>query len=420
MHTEQSNDLLSNRESLSDAAPPRASGRGARVAMFVVVVLLLGFGAFLGVRVKQALARKEALVGERAAAQAAVLKKAPAVLVHPVATQWKPRIDVTGTLRPWREGEVAFTVGGQLLRINVGVGDAVRVGQPLAILDTTRVVAEVGVADAQTRAAKANLSRAEDQLKRTEALVNSKSIAEAEVTQAREQVELMKAQLEGANASARVAKTGELQHTLYAPFAGIVTKAPTAVGVVLQPAAPLVRIEDLSRFRLSASLGEEDASIVKMGAPVDVTYRDRQVKGRVTAIVPSLDQATRRAPIEIEVDNDPKNPLLAYGFVRASVLGEGELSVFRLPPTARRPGSQDELVKVVDGKAQIIHVPHSLDEGGAWMVTRGVTAADAIVLSPDSDVKDGDPIDLAPAASSAVAAPAAPSAAPPAAAASGK
>jgi RND family efflux transporter MFP subunit len=397
MQGHSSNELLSTSQALTDApsaAPTSGSGRGTRVAMFVVVLMLLGLGGFLSVRVKQAMAKKESLASERAVAQAAIMKKPPVETAHPVATTWKPRVELTGTLRPWREGDVAFTVGGQLLSINVGVGQSVRAAQVLATLDTTLVVAEVGVATAQTRAAQANLALAEDNLKRTEALVASKSIPEAQVLQAREQVALMRAQLDGAHASARVAQTGEQRHTLYAPFAGVVTKAPTAIGTVLQPAAPIVRIEDLSRFRLSANVGEEDASIVKVGAPVDVTYRDRQVKGRVTAVVPSLDQATRRAPIEIEVDNDPKNPLLAYGFVRAAVLGEGELAVLRVPPTARRPGSQDEVVKVEAGRARIVHVPHALDADGSWMVTRGLSASDVIVLSPDADVKDGDPVEL--------------------------
>jgi RND family efflux transporter MFP subunit len=204
----------------------------------------------------------------------------------------------------------------------------------------------------------------------------------------------MKARLDAAAAQARVAQTGQGQHTLIAPFAGVVTKAPTGVGAVLMPAVPIIHIEDLSRLRLNGTLGEEDVSLVKVGALVDVAYRDRQVQGKVTALVPSLDQATRRAPVEVAVDNDPKNPILAYGFVRATVQGDHEVSVIRVPATARRPGSQDEVVTVVDGRAHLLHVPHLVDTDGSWMVTRGLTVNDTLVLSPDGDVKDGDAIEL--------------------------
>src|SRR5205814_64272 len=109
---------------------------------------------------------------------------------------------------------------------------------------------------------------------------------------------------------------------------------------------PLVRLEDVSRFRLSATLNEDDAPLVIVGQAVTVTYRDRSVSGKVIAVVPSLDQATRRAPIEIEVPNDPANPLLGWSFVRARIDGAGEVPVVRVPGTTRRPGSQREIVKV--------------------------------------------------------------------------
>src|SRR5262249_14220690 len=151
-------------------------------------------------------------------------------------------------------------------------------------------------------------------------------------------VALARAQLDGAQANARLAKTGAGLHTISAPFKGIVTRAPTSPGSVVQPGTPLVHVEDTSRLRLSASLGEEEVPLVKLGAPVSVTYRDRSVTGKVTAVVPSLDPATRRAPVEIEVPNDEANPLLAWSFVRGRIESRAEVPVLKLPGAARRPG----------------------------------------------------------------------------------
>jgi hypothetical protein len=164
-------------------------------------------------------------------------------------------------------------------------------------------------------------------------------------------------------------------------------------------------VEDLSRFRLSATLGEDEADLVKVGATVSVDYRDRKVSGKLITLVPSLDQATRRAPVEIEVPNDPKEPLLGYGFVRASIEGARELDVVRVPSTARRPGSQDEIVKVVDGKAKIVHAPHAVDGDGSWIVLRGLSADDTIQIGPSDDVRDGDPIATEAAAGTSAPAP---------------
>lgn len=373
-----------------------SSGRGAKVGLIVVVALGLGFAGLLGVRIKQASDRRDAVASERAAAQGKAVAKEPLRVVAPTPTRWMPRVDVTGTLKPWSEADVGFETGGRLVRVGVAVGDEVKAGQLLAVLDASRAVAQVGQAESQVRAAEANLALAQDQLRRTEALAASKSVPEAQVEQARQQVALARAQLDGAQASTRLAKTGAGQSSIVAPFAGVVTKAPTGIGSVVNPGVPLVHIEDTSRFRLSATVGEEDVPLVSVGAPVKVVYRDRIVDGKVIAVVPSLDQATRRAPVEIEVPN-ADHKLLAWGFVRARIQGSGEVDAVRLPAAARRPGSQDEVVKVEGGKARIAKVSFAVDQDGSLVVQRGLGPTDQVLLSPSVELRDGDPVDVAPA-----------------------
>ena len=388
-------EAMTPESSVTEPGEAPASHRGSRVALVVVGLLLVGLGGILSVRLHAAKDKQASLVTERAAAQASAGQRAPSLTAHPVAITWRPRIDVTGTLRPWREAEIGFETSGRLVQVAVAQGDKVRAGQVLGVLDGSRAAAEVSAAQAQARAAQANLAIAEDNLRRTHALVASGSVPEAQETQAREQVALVRAQLEGAEANAEVAKTGQGLHTIVAPFDGVVTKAPTAAGSVVQPGTALFRLEDLSRLRLSASLGEDEASLVKVGAAVTVAYRDRKVSGKLITLVPSLDQATRRAPIEVQVANDPANPILAYGFVHATIEGAKEVNAMRVPPTARRPGSQDEVVKVEGGKAAVTRVPHLTDADGSWIVLGGLKTADVLALNPPDDVHDGDLIDVA-------------------------
>ncbi len=380
--------------------PPQALGgpkRGSRIGLVIALGLGGGFLGLIGVRVKQAVAKKETLAAERLVAEAKPKVKEPQKTVRPVPTTWIPRVDLTGTLKPWRDADVGFETQGRLVRIGVSVGDKVSEGQVLAFLDNSRAVAQVGQAESGVRAAQANLALAEDTLKRTEALAAQKAIPEAQAEQARQQVALMKAQLEGAHASTKLAKTGAGLATAVAPFAGIVTRAPTGIGSIVNPGVPLIHIEDTSRFRLSATVGEEDVPLVAQGATVKIVYREHSVDGKVIAIVPSLDQATRRAPVEIEVPNDGR--LLGWGFVRARILGASEMPAVRLPALARRPGSQDEVVKLVtagDKKvAKIAKVSFAVDEDGSLVVQRGVSVEDVVLLSPNVELKDGDPVEVA-------------------------
>jgi RND family efflux transporter MFP subunit len=378
-------------------AAPTGARRGTRIGLVVALGLGVGFLGLLGVRVKQAIAKKGAVAQERAAAEGKPKVKEPQKTVRPVPTTWVPRVDLTGTLKPWRDADVGFETQGRLVKIGVSVGDKVTDGQVLAFLDNSRAVAQVGQAESGVRAAEANLALAQDNLKRTEALAAQKAIPEAQAEQARQQVALMKAQLEGAHASTKLAKTGAGLSTAVAPFSGIVTKAPTGIGSIVNPGVPLIHIEDTSRFRLSATISEEDVSLVAAGAVVKVAYREHTVDGKVIAIVLSLDQATRRAPVEIEVPNDGR--LLGWGFVRARILGKGERPAVRLPALARRPGSQDEVVKVetAGGKTvvKIAKASFAVDEDGSLIVQRGVGPDDVVLLSPNVELKDGDAVEVA-------------------------
>lgn len=373
--------------------PPAGRSRaGARVALTLTLASLVGLGAFTGVRIKQAIAKREAFAAERVEARASVTKKAPAATARPVAAKWRPHVEMTGTLKPWREADVGFETSGRLVKVMVSTGDRVHERQQLAVLDGARAGDVVAIKDASARAAAASLAIAEDNLRRSEALAASKSIPEAQVEQARQQVALAKAQLQAAQADAQFARTGAGQNAIFAPFAGVVTRAPTAAGAVVQPGAPLVHVEDLSRLRLSATVGEDDVPLVAVGASVTVRYRDRSVNGKVIALVPSLDPGTRRAPAEIEVPNDASAPLLAWSFVHATLDAGREVDVLRVPATARRPGSQDEVVVIENGKARVARVGFVVGDDGAWLVRSGLRATDRVLVSPDAETKDGDAI----------------------------
>lgn len=376
---------------------PQTGKTGVRIALALLAVGLLAVFGIIGVRVSQAKEKQRLVAAQRDEAQASATRKEPSHVIAPEPVKWRPIIELTGTLRPWREADLGFETQGRVVGMNVSAGDKVRAGQALATLDSTMAGAQVSQAESQVHAAEANLALAQDGLMRTDALYKTNSIPEAQVEQARQQVALAKAQLDGAHASAQVARTSQGLHVIAAPFAGLVTRAPTGVGQIVNPmaGASLIHLEDTSRFRLSATIGEEDIDNVVVGAPVTLTYRDRSVTGRVATVVPSLDQATRRAPVEIEVPNDASAPLLAWGFVRAKITPPSEIAALKIPANAHKPGTQDEVVVVSGAKAKILHLPHWTAEDGSWVIRGGLTPEDRVVVSPSPEAQEGDLLELA-------------------------
>ena len=111
--------------------------------------------------------------------------------------------------------------------------------------------------------------------------------------------------------------------------------------------------------------------------------------------MPSLDQATRRAPVEVEVPNTTDEPLLAWSFVRARIDAAGEVRRAqapgdRAPPRLAGRGRQG---RGRQGAASL-HVVHAIDEDGSWIVReRPADVRRRRSSTPDPERKDGDVVE---------------------------
>jgi RND family efflux transporter MFP subunit len=356
-----------------------------------VLAASAGLAAFIGIRVKDTLADRAALQATHATAPKADAKHAGVAITRGVPVTWKPVVPVTGTLSPVQETDIGFKVPGRLKDVRAQVGDRVKHGALLATLDAAEMSAQVAAASAGVRAAQIGLDMAKDAERRTQALFASNSVSEAEQSGAAQKTALAQAQLDQARAQQSLAATSAGNAVLKAPFAGLVTRVPSGIGRIVNPGEALFHLEDTSVLRLNATLSEADAQLVEVGAPVTIG----NVTGKVTTVLPSLDPTTRRVPMLAEFTNDGDKPLFARAFVRASIAASREVHVLKLPATALRPGSQDEVVLLQDGKAQIKRVVYSVSEDGSLLVREGLDAAENVVVRPSAETQTGDPLSVA-------------------------
>lgn len=383
-------------ESSPMATEPRKASPLAKVVVALVVV---GMAVPVGMRIKTAMASKKAMdEGRQKTAQEAAAKASAPVsakVVRGIPESWQPTVPLDGTLNPIQEATLAFKATGNLSVLKVKVGDFVKKGELLAALDASEASAQAAAASAQIQAAQASLALAKDNADRTTAMVKSGSAPQMQETQANGQLDLTTAQLEGARAQLALASANIRNHSLAAPFAGFVTMAPTGVGGLVAAGTPVFQVKDVSRLKLVGTVSELDVSLVKVGADVtvhvDTTGKD--VTAKVVAVLPSVDPQTRRIPVEAELPNDEK--LLAGTFVRARIAGGGKLDVLRLPATALRPGSQDEVMVVEKGKLRAAKIVFTRDANGALLVRSGITAKDDVFATPAPEAKDGDAVVIA-------------------------
>jgi RND family efflux transporter MFP subunit len=379
------------RGSGSEVQPERV--KAPLVGIIAGLLMVGGLVAWTGTRISTAtqaqakLAEKRAVEAERNVALAKQPEKVSVVLG--AAATWLPSVELDGTLAALQSANVGFKVPGKIGSLKVKVGDQVRAGALLATLDANEAGAQASATAAQVRAAEAQLALAQDSERRTQAMVQSGSFAEASGVQVSQQRALALAQLDAAKAQASLSRVSLGNHTLVAPFAGTVTRVPDGIGEVVAPGAPLFEIVNTKLLKLSTSVSEHDANLLVVGAPVAIELETGKAVGRITAVLATVDPQTRRVPVEAAFDNP--GFLRAGAFVQAHVDAKTEISVLRLPHEVLRPGSQDEVLVVGEGgRLDVRHVVLSVDKDGTLLVRRGLNPSDKLVAKPKPEAKAGD------------------------------
>jgi len=383
--------MASHRSSSEEVNPPAGRSWLGRVFIFAIVVLFLGWG---GMRVTAALKTKRALADERVSVAADAAKNVgpkTTDVVRGTAETYVPVIPIDGTLQPAHDADLGFKVSGRLASVRVRVGDCVGAGAVLGALDSAEAQAQVQAAEAQVRASEAQLMLARDAEKRTGTLVGNGAGSTASKVQADQQALLAAAQADGSKAQLSLAQVNFRNHTLTAPFGGCLTKVPSGTGIIVNPGGALFHLQDYTSLKLTGTLGEGDAQLVTPGAGIAIQSDAGPLRGKIVSVLSSVDAQTRRVPFEAEIKN-PKLVLRSGAFVRAEVVGLPAVPVLRLPGSTLRPGSQDELVLVKDGKAELRRVVFSATRDGSLVVMKGLTATEDVMLSPVSETKQGDPL----------------------------
>jgi RND family efflux transporter MFP subunit len=367
------------------ATPPAVTKTSRRIA--IVLSLLAAVALGLGVAKRLSAEGQRAAARQREVAEQRVRAGAPpdVVVAAPVAFDYDPHFSITGTLDPVQVADVGFNVSGRLVSVDVSLGEHVEAGQVLAKLDRRSVSAQTQFASAAVQASEAQLAMAQDRLRRTETLHGRGASSDADLQAAQQQMALAQAQLAQATAQTRLTSTDGSNHILRAPFAGTVTKVPEGVGNVVGPQRALFRIEDLSSLVLRSGITEHALDRVQIGDPVEL--ENLPVRGAVRAFARSLDPVTRRAPIEIAIDN-AEGHLVGHSLVKGSILTGRPYPAMRIPSTALR-ADRTVLVVGTEGEIEARPVEALVESDGSGVVLAGLTPADRVVVRPSPDLTPG-------------------------------
>jgi membrane fusion protein, heavy metal efflux system len=301
----------------------------------------------------------------------------------------------TITLDDLRAGHVFSPVTGRVVNIVAGLGQHVKKGDPLAVIESP----DVGSAVSDVRKAEADLIAAEHDLRRKKELYAQKAGPAADVEAANDTYRKATAELERAREKEQLLQLGNVDYvtqrfTLTAPVDGEILLRNINPGVEVQGMysgganVELFTIGEVDKLWVMGDLYEMDMRRVHKGSPASVTvvaYPDKVFNGVVDWVSGSLDPNSRTAKVRCTFDNPDKllRPMM-YATVRISVEQQKALAI---PRDALLRLGDDKVVFVQtgegDGHLNFKSATVDVDEGESspWLVVnKGLQAGAKIVV----------------------------------------
>jgi membrane fusion protein, multidrug efflux system len=371
--------------------------------------------------------------------------QAPTVTVAEVVSlELNRQLRLPGELQPFQDVAIYAKVPGFVEAINVDRGSIVRSGQLLARLRAPELDAQRGEAEARSRAAqsqrveaaaRANSARAQrleaeaklaaeeatyQRLKSASATPgavagNDVEVALRSVEASRARVQLwgenekaaqaqLKALEENERALGEAARTSQNMEAylrITAPFDGVITERNVHPGSLAgaaggQSAAPMLRLQQVSRLRLVVAVPESEVTGVASGTKVNFTVPampGEQFTGVVRRISHALDAKTRTMPVELDVDNSSKR--LAPGmFPEVSWPARRPRPSLFVPPAAVATTTERTFViRVRDGQVEWVDVKRGVamnQQGGDLVEVFGDLApGDQIAARGTDELRPG-------------------------------
>jgi RND family efflux transporter MFP subunit len=341
-------------------------------------------------------------------------------------------LTIAGEFKAFQDVDVHAKVAGYIRKIYVDVGDHVKAGQTLAVLEVPELAAQLAGADAAERRAKEEIGRVQGDLERAKSahaamhsayarlsdaakarqgLVAQQELddsqakdleAEAQVSSAKAALSAAQQELEVAQANQRQVSSLSDYTRISAPYAGVVTNRYADTGALIAAgtststqAIAVVRIAQISVLRLVLPIPESVAGQIHLGDPVKVHVQalNQDIEGKVSRFAGSLDLQTRTMETEIDFDNRDGR-LIPGMYAETQVSLREKKDALTVPLEAVTRNGDDATVLAVNAQNEIEerHIKLGLEDSSRVEVVSGLSDHDRVVIGNRSQFHNGEKI----------------------------
>ena len=320
----------------------------------------------------------------------------------------------SASILPYTQVDLMFRSSGYVTNVrhvrgadgrtrNVGTGDYVEQGLPLAHIRREDLQNEVAQAQAQLDQTTAQHTKADQDFQRAKALYSTQSLTKPDYDQSEAAFNATRAAMDNAKAALLQSRLTLGDADLKAPFSGYILSRNIDLGSLVSPSTSAFTIADISRVKVAFGAPDYVLSRVRLGQELATqTENDAApVKGRVTSISPAADTRNRIFAVEVTVSNRDRH--LKPGMIASIGLGDVPHSSISIPLSAivPLPSEPDHFaVMVAQERAGALVANLRKVQLGAThensVAVEGVQPGERVVSVGAQLLKDGDPIQAIP------------------------
>lgn len=299
----------------------------------------------------------------------------------------------TGELRSKLQATLSAQASGTITRSFVDAGSRVRKGDPIVQLDTSNVVIQLEQAKAARRMAVAARDSARSDLGRTKVLFEAGSAPAAVMDKVQAGFEQADAAVAQADAQVRFLEETLRDHTLRAPFDGVVTARLKNVGdyLSMMPPTPVVALTSLDAVEVRLAVPEGFVDRLAPGQLLKgrALPSGAQFQAKVTSVGATVDSSTRA--VEVLATLQPGAARVRPGGLAEVDLGTTAAGEGPLVPAQAigRDGAQRFVWLVSADSAVSRRVVQVEPVTPQWVRVSGIAPEDQVVVEGAAGLKDG-------------------------------
>ena len=290
------------------------------------------------------------------------------------------------------ESQLAFQVGGKIVKRNVDLGKRVQAGEPLMQLDPQDIRQTVNINSAQVYSAESQLKLAENNLARYRRLYEQNAISRMQYEQSQSAYDVAVAAVRQASAQ-EIQGGNQLDYTtLYADRDGVIAGIDAEVGQVVGAGQGIVSVVSDGEREVEINVPENRIGDVRQAGQVRITFwalPDIVTEGKIREISPFADKVTRTYKIRISLLNAP--PEVKLGMTATVALsGAGQQAAVYIPLSAIYQEKDSPFVWVVNGDVVNLR-PVTLGSFGdaKVQVLAGLNPGDLVVTAGVHRLEEG-------------------------------